>query len=61
MRASGVRKGKRGQAVAGTVPVFGLLKRGGTVLTAIIPNARSRTLLPIIREQVAPRQHRLYG
>lgn len=50
----GVRKGRRGRAAAGKVPVFGLLKRGGKVFTAIIPNARSRTLLPIIREQVPP-------
>lgn len=50
----GVRKGKRGRAAAGKVPVFGLLKRGGKVFTAIVPNARSRTLLPIIREQVPP-------
>ncbi len=50
----GVRKGTRGRAAAGKVPVFGLLKRGGTVFTAIIPNARSKTLLPIIREQVPP-------
>lgn len=50
----GVRKGKRGRAAAGKVPVFGLLKRGGTVFTAIIPHARSKTLLPIIREQVPP-------
>lgn len=50
----GVRKGKRGRAAAGKVPVFGLLKRGGKVFTAMIPNAKSRTLLPIIREQVPP-------
>ena len=50
----GVRKGKRGRAAAGKVPVFGLLKRGGKVFAAIIPNARSRTRLPIIREQVPP-------
>jgi transposase len=50
----GVRKGQRGRAAAGKVPVFGLLKRGGKVFTAIIPNAKARTLLPIIREQVPP-------
>lgn len=50
----GVRKGNRGRGAAGKVPVFGLLKRGGKVFTAIIPNAQSRTLLPIIREQVPP-------
>ena len=35
----GVRKGRRGRGAAGKVPVFGLLKRGGKVYTAIIPNA----------------------
>lgn len=50
----GVRKGKRGLAVAGKVPVLGLLKRGGKVFSAIIPNAYSKTLLPIMREQVPP-------
>lgn len=50
----GTRKGKRGRGAAGKVAVFGLLKRGGKVYTAIIPNARTETLLPIIRERVEP-------
>ena len=50
----GVRKGKRGRGAAGKIAVFGLLKRGGKVYTAIIPNARTETLLPIIEEQIAP-------
>lgn len=50
----GVRKGKRGRGAAGKVAVFGLLKRGGKVYTAIIPNARTETLLPIIQEEVEP-------
>jgi transposase len=50
----GVRKGTRPGAAAGKVPVFGLLKWGGKVFTAIIPNARSRTFRPIIREPVPP-------
>src|ERR1700726_3491538 len=37
----GVRKGKRGRGAGGKVPVFGLLKRGGKVYTAIIPNAKA--------------------
>ena len=47
-------KGKRGRGAAGKVAVFGLLKRGGKVCTAIIPNAKSETLLPLIREKVTP-------
>jgi transposase len=39
---------------AGKVAVFGLLKRGGKVYTAIIPNAKTETLLPIIEENVQP-------
>ena len=50
----GVRKGKRGRGAAGKVAVFGLLKRGGKVYTAIIPNARTETILPIIHERVQP-------
>jgi len=48
----GVRKGRRGRGAAGKVPVFGLLKRGGRVYTAIIPDAKASTLIPIIRENV---------
>ena len=50
----GVRKGKRGRGAAGKVAVFGLLKGGGKVYTAIIPNAKTETLLPIIKQQVKP-------
>lgn len=44
----------RGRGAAGKVAVFGLLKRGGRVYTAIIANARTETLLPIIQERVQP-------
>jgi len=50
----GVHKGKRGRGAAGKVPVFGLLKRGGRVYTKIIPDASSRTLIPIIESKVVP-------
>ena len=49
----GKRKGKRGRGAAGKVAVFGLLKRGGRVYTAIIPDSKSSTLMPIIEEKVA--------
>jgi transposase len=50
----GRRKGMRGRGAAGKVAVFGLLKRGGKVYTAIIPTAKTETLLPIIEEHVRP-------
>ena len=50
----GTRKGKRGRVADGKVPVFDLLKRNGKVYTVIIPDAKSDTLLPIIREKVKP-------
>ena len=50
----GRRKGKRGRGAAGKVPVFGLLKRQGKVYVAIIANARSDTLIPIIRDKIRP-------
>jgi transposase len=50
----GTRKGKRGRGAAGKVPVFGLLKRNGKVFAVVIPDAKAKTLLPIIREKVKP-------
>lgn len=50
----GVRKGKRGRGAAGKIAVFGLLKRNGKVYTAVIPNACTATLMPIIEERVEP-------
>ena len=50
----GTCKGKRGRGAGGKVPIFGLLKRNGRVYTVVIPNAKSDTLLPIIREKVKP-------
>ena len=50
----GARKGKRGRGAGGKVPVFGLLKRGGRVYAVMIPDAKSRTLLGIIRERIQP-------
>ena len=50
----GVRKGRRGRGAGGKVAVFGLLKRSGKVYTAIIPNAKTETLLPIIEDKVMP-------
>lgn len=50
----GIRKGKRGRGAAGKVAVFGLLKRRGKVYTAIIPNSKTETILPIIHEKVQP-------
>ena len=50
----GKRKGKRGRGATGKVPVFGLLKRNGKVYAVIIPNAKSQTLMPIIRQKVTP-------
>ena len=36
------------------MPVFGLLKRNGRVFTVVIPDAKTDTLMPIIRQKVKP-------
>lgn len=51
---SGHRKGNRGRGACGKVPVFGLLKRGGKVYAVVIKDAKSNTLMPIIKEKVIP-------
>jgi len=50
----GHRKGKRGRGAAGKVAVFGILKRGGKVYTQIILDAKTDTLMPIIRQKIEP-------
>ena len=50
----GDRNGKRGRSSAGKVAFFGLLKRGGKVYAAIIPEAKTETLLPIIYQKLQP-------
>ena len=50
----GVRKGKRGRGAAGKVVVFGILKRGGKVYTAVVGDTKSTTLMPVITHKIAP-------
>ncbi len=50
----GTRKRKRGRGAAGKVAVFGLLKRAGKVYAQIIFDAKSDTLMPIIRQKIEP-------
>ena len=50
----GVRKGKRGRGAVGKVAVFGMLKRGGKVYTAIVSDTKSTTLMPVITCKIAP-------
>jgi len=51
---SGRRKGKREPGAAGKVPVFRILKRGEKLHTKMIPDAKGKTLLPIIQERIQP-------
>ena len=52
----GVRKGKRGRGAEGKVAVFGLLKRGGKVYTAIIPKCQNRDAATDYRRSCGARQ-----
>lgn len=45
------RKDQYGRGAAGKVPAFGLLKRKGKVYTTIINDAKSSTLMPIIKKK----------
>ena len=50
----GRRKGRRGRGAAGKVVVFGILKRNGRVYTVVVDNAKSDTLMPVIKQQIMP-------
>lgn len=43
-----------GQGGRGKTVVFGMLERGGDLVTHVVPNRRSGTLLPIIKATVRP-------
>ena len=47
-------KGRRGRGAAGKVVVFGILKRNGRVYTVVVDNAKSDTLMPVIRQKIMP-------
>ena len=49
----GRRKGRRGRGAAGKVVVFGILKRNGRVYTVVVDNAKSDTLMPVIKKNYA--------
>lgn len=48
----GVRRGKRGRGAAGKTIAMGLVQRQGRVIAKIVPDVKSATLLPVIREKV---------
>ena len=45
---------KRGRGTAGKVVVFGILKRNGQVYAVVVDNAKSETLLPVIKKKIMP-------
>jgi len=49
----GVKAGIRGRGAKGKTMVFGMLQRNGEVMTKVVPNAKRKTLLPIIQENVS--------
>jgi transposase len=49
----GRRSGTRGRGAYGKTIVFGMLERGGQVMTKIVPNVTGKILKPIIEENVA--------
>lgn len=48
----GKHKGNRGRGVAGKIPVFGILSRGGRAYVEIVPNVKVETLLDITVKKV---------
>ena len=44
--------GARGRGAPGKTVVFGMLERGGDVMTKVVPDVKKRTLQPIVAENV---------
>lgn len=50
----GKAKGKRGRGAANKTIVFGMLQRGGNIMTRVVPNVRRNTLEGVIDDHVRP-------
>ncbi len=48
----GKRPGKRGRGAAGKTIVFGMLERDGNIMTQVVPDVKTKTLRPVIKENV---------
>src|SRR5208283_5010714 len=48
----GVRRGKRGRGAEGKTIAMGMVERQGRIITQVVPDVKSTTLLPIIKEKV---------
>ena len=48
----GRRKGRCGRGAAGKVVVFGILERNGRGYTVVVNNAKSDTLMPVIKQKI---------
>jgi transposase-like protein len=55
----GRRHGKRGRGAEGKTAVFGIVERGGSVETYVVPNVQRGTIMPIVDANVA-RTARVY-
>lgn len=53
----GKKKGKRGRGSENKTPVFGAVQRGGRLSITPVPNARRKTLEPIIHKRVKKGTH----
>jgi transposase-like protein len=50
----GKRSGLRGRNLDAKTPVFGMVERGGCVVARVTPDAREKSILPIIAERILP-------
>ena len=53
-RHLGKRKGGAGRSLNGKAAVFGMVERKGRVVARVVPNVKSATVLPIVKEHVLP-------
>lgn len=55
----GRRHGKRGRGAEGKTAVFGMVERGGSVHTFVVPNVRRESIIPLVDAHVA-REAQIY-
>lgn len=50
----GKRSGIRGRNIDSKTPVFGMVERGGRVIAKVTPDAKEKSIMPIVKEKVLP-------
>lgn len=51
----GKHRGKRGRGAAGKSKVLGMVQRKGSIIAVVVPDVKTKTLIPVVKAKVLPK------